>query len=214
MKNIIANIPFLKTYINFFIAVIYKLKSNKLLIGYQNYIRKCHFEGFNALGNHIHLENVNLGKGSYISHHSVINKTKIGKFCSIGPNCLIGLGKHPFNEFISSHPLFYSNRKQVGIAFLEKSKFEEFENIEIGNDVWIGAGVIILDGVKIGDGAVIAAGSIVLNDVEPFTLVAGVPATYKKHKFDAEKIKEIQENPWWGKDMEEIKKMIQSSKSE
>src|SRR5690606_23359304 len=101
-KNIIANIPFLKTYIGFIIAVFYKLKSKKLLIGYQNHIRKSNFEGYNALGDNVHLNKVNLGKGSYISHHSVVNQAEIGKFCSIGPSCLIGLGKHPFNEFISS----------------------------------------------------------------------------------------------------------------
>ncbi len=50
------------------------------------------------------------------------------------------------------------------------------KDVMIGNDVWIGAYGIVLPGVTIGDGAVIAAGSVVTKDVEPYTIVAGVPA--------------------------------------
>jgi acetyltransferase-like isoleucine patch superfamily enzyme len=50
------------------------------------------------------------------------------------------------------------------------------KDIIIGNDVWLGAGVIVLTGVKIGDGAVIAAGSVVTSDIPPYTIAAGIPA--------------------------------------
>ena len=48
--------------------------------------------------------------------------------------------------------------------------------ITIGNDVWIGGHSTILPGVTIGNGAVIAAGAVVTHDVEPYTIVGGVPA--------------------------------------
>lgn len=48
--------------------------------------------------------------------------------------------------------------------------------IRIGNDVWIGANATVLPGVTIGDGAVVAAGAVVTRDVEPLTVVGGVPA--------------------------------------
>lgn len=48
--------------------------------------------------------------------------------------------------------------------------------IVVGDDVWIGAGAIILNGVTIGTGAVIGAGSVVTKDVAPYTIVAGNPA--------------------------------------
>jgi acetyltransferase-like isoleucine patch superfamily enzyme len=49
-------------------------------------------------------------------------------------------------------------------------------DITIGNDVWVGMGALILGGVTIGDGAIIAARSVVTKNVEPYTIVAGIPA--------------------------------------
>jgi acetyltransferase-like isoleucine patch superfamily enzyme len=50
------------------------------------------------------------------------------------------------------------------------------KGIDIGPDVWIGAGAKVLDGVSVGHGAVVAAGAVVTRDVPPFSIVAGVPA--------------------------------------
>lgn len=58
--------------------------------------------------------------------------------------------------------------------------------ILIGDDVWIGAGAIVLTGVSIGSGAVIAAGSVVTKDVPPLAIVGGVPA--KIIRYRAEKL--------------------------
>lgn len=52
--------------------------------------------------------------------------------------------------------------------------------VYIGNHVWIGSRAMILKGVHIGDGAIVAAGSVVVNDVPPHSLVAGVPAVVKR----------------------------------
>ena len=49
-------------------------------------------------------------------------------------------------------------------------------DVTIGNRVWIGYRAVIMPGVRIGEGAVVAAGAVVTKDVEPFTIVAGVPA--------------------------------------
>lgn len=54
--------------------------------------------------------------------------------------------------------------------------------VEIGQDVWIGAGSIILPGVTIGEGAVVAGGSVVTKDVLPFTIVGGNPAKLIKER--------------------------------
>jgi acetyltransferase-like isoleucine patch superfamily enzyme len=48
--------------------------------------------------------------------------------------------------------------------------------VRIGNDVWLGARVVVLPGVTIGDGAIVGAGAVVTHDVSPAAIVAGVPA--------------------------------------
>jgi acetyltransferase-like isoleucine patch superfamily enzyme len=48
--------------------------------------------------------------------------------------------------------------------------------VMIGNHAWIGSRALILPGVTIGEGAVVAAGAVVTSDVEPYAVVAGVPA--------------------------------------
>lgn len=52
----------------------------------------------------------------------------------------------------------------------------DFLPIYIGHHCWIGTGAMVLQGVKIGDGAVVAAGAVVTKDVDPWTIVGGVPA--------------------------------------
>ncbi len=205
MRNSLANIPGLKSIYNYFVAVNHQLKSKKLRFGRSVEIKNCRFGQHVSLGDYVNIKDSFIDDYSYCSYGSLIRNTSVGKFCSIGHGVQIGLGSHPFNEFESSHPLFFSARKQVGFSILKESKFDEFKPVTIGNDVWIGARVTILDGVKIGDGAVIAAGAVVNKDVEPFSLVAGVPAVHKKFKFDELKIQEILSDPWWEKSIEWIK---------
>jgi acetyltransferase-like isoleucine patch superfamily enzyme len=54
--------------------------------------------------------------------------------------------------------------------------------IDIGADVWLGTGVVVLPGVKIGDGAVVGANSVVTRDVAPMTVVAGAPARFLRNR--------------------------------
>jgi acetyltransferase-like isoleucine patch superfamily enzyme len=56
--------------------------------------------------------------------------------------------------------------------------------VSIGHDVWIGFGAIVLSGVSVGDSAVIAAGALVTDDVEPNSIVGGVPARKIAERFD------------------------------
>lgn len=79
---------------------------------------------------------------------------------------------------IAGGVIIYSQTNQYGM-WPEKRIIDQpihYEPVEIGSDVWIGAGVIILPGVKIGDHAVVGAGAVVKNDVQPGEIVVGVPA--------------------------------------
>lgn len=103
---------------------------------------------------------LNLGSG-YINNNiniSCYEHISIGHGVAISENVTIrDSDNHKLNNGISTAP------------------------ITIGNNVWIGMNVSILKGVNIADGAVVAAGSIVNKDVPANTLVAGIPATIKKH---------------------------------
>lgn len=60
--------------------------------------------------------------------------------------------------------------------------------IIVGNDVWFGAGAIVVPGVTIGEGSVIGAGAVVVNDVPPFSVAVGVPARVVKSVRDEKEI--------------------------
>jgi len=187
------------------LIVEYKNKAKHLRIGYMSNTTNCVFGIYNTIYNNVTLSEVELGDFTYIAADSNISKTKIGKFCSIGPNCKIGLGKHPVKDFVSTHPIFFSTLKQTQITFADKNYFKEFENIKIGNDVWIGANVIIIDGVNIGDGVIIATGSVVTKDVLDYTIIGGVPAKIIKYRFEDKEIDKLLNLKWWDMDLEYLK---------
>ena len=58
----------------------------------------------------------------------------------------------------------------------------ETDPIIIGDDVWLGTGVIVTKGVNIGDGAIVAAGSVVTKDIPPNTVFAGSPAKFIRNR--------------------------------
>ena len=152
------------------------------------------------------LHDVQLGEYSYIAKNCIISHCEIGKFCSIGPNFCCGLGIHPTNG-ISTAPMFYSTAKQNGTTLCKENKVDEVKQTMIGNDVFIGANVTVLDGAKIADGAVIGAGAVVVNDIPPYAIAVGVPAKVIKYRFDESTIKALLEKQWWNGTEEELKEV-------
>lgn len=164
------------------------------------------FEGHNKLSHHSFFSGI-LGYGSYVGERSIVCG-EIGKFCSIAGNVTFLTNTHPVTSFVSSHPSFYSVKKQSGFTFVDRQKFEETPrlpnsntSIKIGNDVYIGYGATIIGPVSIGDGAVIAANATVTRDVEPYTIVGGSPAKTIKKRFVDEDIAFLLELQWWNKDL-------------
>ncbi|EIH5399289.1 CatB-related O-acetyltransferase, partial [Escherichia coli] len=152
-----------------------------------------------------------IGKYSYVAGASIGNAT-VGKFCSIAKGAKIGgLGAHP-TTFISSHPIFYSTKKQCGVTFTSKDYFLENADTILGNDVWVGTNAIIMDGVTIGDGAIIGAGAIVTKDVPPYAIVVGVPAIIKRYRFPTEQIEILKKIKWWDWPEQDLKKILPISR--
>lgn len=109
-------------------------------------------------------ENIEIGENSSINGGFLVagNNSKI----VIGNNCLISYNVHMRTR---TH-----NYEKKDMLILEQGEKEN--SIIIGNDVWIGYGAQIMPGVHIGNGAVVGAGAVVTRNVEPYTVVAGVPA--------------------------------------
>ena len=150
------------------------------------------------------LSHVDIGDYSYLSGNAIVSNTRIGKFCSIGPNFFCGWGVHPIDG-ISTSPVFYSSKAKF--TFSEEDKVEEHPQITIGNDVFIGANVTVLEGVTIGDGAVIGAGAVVSKDIPPYAVAVGSPIQIKKYRFTEEQIRQLQHIAWWDFDEEGLKEV-------
>ena len=174
---------------------------------------KAYFEGANFLCDNATFLNGTMGYGSGLREGAFVKNTVIGKYTLIGINTIVITGTHPLN-YVSFHPAFYSTKHPEMISYVsEDGDFEEFKyadkenkiSVIIGNDVWIGVNVNILEGVTIGDGAVIAAGATVTKDVPPYAIVGGVPAKIIRYRFDDETIKKLLEIKWWDKGEDWIK---------
>ena len=152
------------------------------------------------------LHNVSLGDYSYIAKNGSLSNVSIGKFCSIGPNFCCGLGLHPVNG-VSTAPMFYSTACQNGTTLCRESKYEEQKQTCIGNDVFIGANVTVLDGIRIADGAVIGAGAVVTKDIPPYAIAVGVPAKVVKYRFDETTVQKLLERQWWNDSQPELQKV-------
>jgi len=173
--------------ISFFIKVVKFLyrKYNKLFairanvtvgprfkVGPHSYIRApdhMHIGHDTHIGRNFFLAcNGSIGNGVLISSYVAI----VGRY----DHDMAALG-----EYISEAPWIYStNARDRDIR----------DAIEIGDDVWIGFGCVILTGIKIGRGAVIGAGSIVTKDVSPYSIVAGNPAIVRGSRFNEHDIEE------------------------
>lgn len=122
-----------------------------------------------------HNGRIEIGEWCYVGQGSRI--WSAGQI-KIGDRTLISFGCAVFDSL--THPINpYARHEQVR-AILTSGHPDSVElqskNIEIGNDVWIGAHAIVLRGVKIGNGSIIGAGSVVSKDVPDFVVAAGNPA--------------------------------------
>ncbi len=132
----------------------------------------------------------------------------IGDYCSFSEGLAIIMRDHA-SKNISTYP-FDALRAVYGIKFVpENNHVVKNKTLTIGNDVWIGYDVKIMPSVsKIEDGAIIAAGSVVTKNVEPYSIVGGVPAKLIKYRFEKEQIKELLKIKWWNWDEKTIKKRL------
>jgi len=136
-----------------------------------------------------------IGEYVFINRFCEITKASIGRYSSIASGVKIGSGEHEFEQMSTS-------------SFVTGHTAENITKGEcvIGCDVWIGTGAFIKRGVTIGHGAVIGAHAVVTSDVPPFAIVAGVPATLIRYRFELSEREDILTSAWWNDDLEQAKK--------
>lgn len=121
---------------------------------------------------------------------------KIGRYCSLASNIKV-MGAHHFPDWVSTSPVFYREGyhdvNQENMSHIARMK----RKINIGNDVWIGADVVLANNIDIGDGAIIASNSIVTKNVPPYMIVGGVPAKVIKPRFNKALVEELLKSEWW-----------------
>ena len=161
------------------------------------------------------------GKICSIGAHTFIGESpdfesvqSIGSYCAIAGHIIVGKAEHP-TSFLSVHNAFYAVGGTTSFSSERRDYFEHNrrlvmnakakhraegradQTVVIGNDVWIGARVVIRRGVTIGDGAIIGAGSVVTRDIPPYTIAAGVPARVIKKRFNERTIERLLQIKWW-----------------
>lgn len=154
--------------------------------------------------------NITIGDYTYAAaklriYNDNINTTlNIGKFCSLGTNIAIMLGGNHRDDWCTTYPFNFVMKEFSYIKGHPKSN----GNVIIGNDVWIGNDAKIMSGVSIGDGSIIAANACVTKNVEPYTIVGGVPAKKIRKRFSDDIIEKLLEIKWWDWDDELIYQVI------
>lgn len=140
-----------------------------------------------------------------INHDCLI----IGNFCSIacGAKFIFNCANHTLTSLSTyTFPLFFEEwdlpKSEVATAWDNKG------DIVIGNDVWIGYDAVIMAGVTIGDGAIIGTRAVVTKDVEPYSIVGGVPAKEIRQRFSPDIVARLQKLQWWNWDSNKIRNSI------
>ncbi len=109
-----------------------------------------------------------IGNNSGIGRNALLTgETHIGNDVMMGPDCIVYVQNHEFSR--------------TDIPMCQQGK-SVCKPVWIGNDVWIGARVIILPGTKIGNGVIIGAGAVVTGSVPDYAVIGGVPAKVIKFR--------------------------------
>lgn len=147
-----------------------------------------------------------------VLYHYPINHDRliIGKFYSIacGAKFIFNCANHTLKSLSTyTFPLFFEEwdlpKSEVATAWDNKG------DIVIGNDVWIGYDAVIMAGVTIGDGAIIGTRAVVVKDVEPYSIVGGIPAKEIRKRFSPDIIARLRKLQWWNWPPEKIQSIIQ-----
>ena len=152
-------------------------------------------------------------KNNVLYHYPECNHDRlvIGKFCSIacGAKFIFNAANHALGSLSTyPFPIFF---EEWGLSPEPEKIAAAWDNkgdILVGNDIWIGYEAIILAGVTIGDGAIIGSRAVVTKDVPPYTIVGGIPAKPIRRRFDDAVVEKLETLRWWDWDEETIRRNL------
>ncbi len=146
-------------------------------------LRRCNIAWSSRVERGAILVNTVVGGYTYVGAGVHLNMTRVGSYCSIASGSKIGGMEHSWWWGSTSSRLSEHN-------IVSKETVIE-------DDVWIGANVVVRQGLRIGRGVVIGAGSVVLKDVSPYAIIAGVPAKEIRKRFAEDVIQKVVKTKFW-----------------
>lgn len=116
-----------------------------------------------------------------------------GKNVQLGQNCIINCDIEFGSNILCAHNVAFTGKDDHTYSIVNSTMWDaprgDSVKTYVGNDIWIGQGVIIMGGIHLGDGCIVAAGSVVTKNVEPCVIVGGNPAHFIKNRFNTEEEK-------------------------
>ena len=143
---------------------------------------------------------------SYCDRYAEIANAEIGKFANIAAFTRIGPTDHPMHCASQHHFLYRS-----GDYWDDADRDEDFfaqrlaRVAHIGHDTWIGHSAVIKPDVIIGHGAIVASSAVVTKNVDPYSIVAGIPAVPIRDRFPRDIADRIMALAWWDWDHQTLR---------
>ncbi len=156
------------------------------------------FGAYTEVGQGSRIQNSDFADYAYCDRLSDIANTSVGRFSNIAALTRIGPTDHPMSTASLHHFLYRSadywdDVENDADFFAHRAS----RRTVIGPDTWIGHGAIVRPEITIGTGAIVGAGAVVTQDVAPYMVVAGVPATPIRARFDTGIADRLLALAWW-----------------
>jgi phosphonate metabolism protein (transferase hexapeptide repeat family) len=170
-------------------------------------VTKSRLGEWTEIGREVRMHESEFGRYSYCMGRCQFDFTTIGKFTSIASDVRLGPAEHPIERPTQHHMTYRRAKYSLAETDGEEVFARRRENsVEIGHDVWVGHSATAMPDVTIGTGAIVGAGAVVTTDVDPYEIVAGVPAEPIDRRFDDEIAERLMNTQWWNWSRETIEK--------
>ncbi len=162
-----------------------------------------------VLGRLLLRSDTHVGCFTEFGQHVEVQAADFGRYSEIGNNSTIGATGHPLTwlsvsafQYKKSTWGWHPEAAETTVVRPKKGGRQSFRTVgpdraTIGNDVWLGAGVVVLRGVTIGDGCIVAANAVVTRDLPPYTICGGLPAKVIKKRLPDDLRDDLLDLQWW-----------------